>query len=118
MASDPLGFKLRNINMEFTPIITAAQVEKFQKELKDYIEGSGCKLVLEDEIFERYYKVYGEDQVSTRYVLTPAMMQALDVPPCVYSPLCNSTDIFRRINSTIFKDTRVQIKRAHGHNRP
>ena len=37
----------------------------------------GELIELEDETFERYYKVYGEDQVSTRYVLTPAMMQAL-----------------------------------------
>jgi phosphatidylinositol 4-kinase len=44
---------------------------------------------------------------SERKKAAPAMMQALEVPTCVYSPLCNSTDIFRRINSTIFKDTRV-----------
>jgi phosphatidylinositol 4-kinase A len=44
---------------------------------------------------------------SDRKKTAPSMMQALDVPECVYSPLCNSTDIFRRIHSTIFKDTRV-----------
>jgi phosphatidylinositol 4-kinase A len=46
-------------------------------------------------------------EAGDRKKTAPTMMQALDVPTCVYSPLCNSTDIFRRIHSTIFKDTRV-----------
>jgi phosphatidylinositol 4-kinase len=47
------------------------------------------------------------EQPSDRKKLAPGMMQALQVPPCVYSPLVNSTDIFRRIDSVIYKDTRV-----------
>ncbi|KAG7370685.1 phosphatidylinositol 3- and 4-kinase [Nitzschia inconspicua] len=44
---------------------------------------------------------------ADRKTTAPSMMQTLEVPNCVYSPLCNSTDIFRRIHSTIYKDTRV-----------
>lgn len=47
------------------------------------------------------------EEPSERKKLAPGMMQALQVPPCVYSPLVNSTDIFRRIDSVIYKDTRV-----------
>jgi phosphatidylinositol 4-kinase A len=47
------------------------------------------------------------EQPADRKSLAPGVMQKLEVPPCVYSPLVNSTDIFRRISSVIYKDTRV-----------
>jgi hypothetical protein len=42
-----------------------------------------------------------------RKKLAPAMMKDLEVPDSVYSPLLSSTDIFRRIHSTIYQDTKV-----------
>ena len=37
----------------------------------------GELIELEDEDFEFYFAAYGEDQVASRYVLTPALIQAL-----------------------------------------
>lgn len=38
----------------------------------------GLKLVyLEDTIFEKFFAVYGRDQIESRYILTPQMMQNL-----------------------------------------
>mmetsp|Transcript_6690 Transcript_6690/g.7580 ORF Transcript_6690/g.7580 Transcript_6690/m.7580 type:complete len:1193 (+) Transcript_6690:124-3702(+) len=37
----------------------------------------------------------------------PGMLKVLDIPDSVYSPLPSSTDIFCRIHSTIWKDTKV-----------
>ena len=42
-----------------------------------------------------------------RKKLAPVMMKDLEVPESVYSPLLSSTDIFRRIHSTIYQDTKV-----------
>lgn len=47
------------------------------------------------------------EEPANRKKLAPGLMQALKIPPCVYSPLVNSTDIFRRIDSVIYKDARV-----------
>lgn len=44
---------------------------------------------------------------AERKVLAPKMLKHLKIPPCVYSPLCNSTDIWLRVNGTLYKDTRV-----------
>ncbi|KAL3939314.1 MAG: hypothetical protein SGBAC_005936 [Bacillariaceae sp.] len=44
---------------------------------------------------------------SERKVLAPGMMKHLKIPPCVYSPLCNSTDIWRQVSGSLYKDTRV-----------
>mmetsp|Transcript_3576 Transcript_3576/g.8610 ORF Transcript_3576/g.8610 Transcript_3576/m.8610 type:complete len:1175 (-) Transcript_3576:71-3595(-) len=37
----------------------------------------------------------------------PGLMKTLEIPPSSYSPLMSSTDIFRRIHSTLWEDTRV-----------
>ena len=37
----------------------------------------------------------------------PKMLKHLEIPPCVYVPLCNSTDIWRRVSMSMYKDTRV-----------
>lgn len=37
----------------------------------------------------------------------PGMMEVLDIPESVYSPLMGSTDIFRRIHSSVWKETKV-----------
>jgi hypothetical protein len=37
----------------------------------------------------------------------PKLMKHMEIPPCVYVPLCNSTDTWRRVTATIYKDTRV-----------
>lgn len=44
---------------------------------------------------------------SERKKLAPSLMEKLMIPPCAYVPMCNSTDIWRRVDSTIAKDTRV-----------
>mmetsp|Transcript_4375 Transcript_4375/g.10930 ORF Transcript_4375/g.10930 Transcript_4375/m.10930 type:complete len:935 (-) Transcript_4375:2633-5437(-) len=47
------------------------------------------------------------EERDDRKKMAPGLMKAVNVPPCVYSPLTSSTDIFRRIDSTLYKDTRV-----------
>jgi len=42
-----------------------------------------------------------------RKKLAPGLMQKLEFPDCVYVPMCNSTDIWRRAHSTFYKETRV-----------
>jgi len=42
-----------------------------------------------------------------RKKLAPGFMQQLVVPSCVYIPMCNSTDIWRRVEKTIPAETRV-----------
>ena len=42
-----------------------------------------------------------------RKKIAPKLMKHMYVPPTVYSPLCNSTDIWRRVHGTMYKDTRV-----------
>jgi hypothetical protein len=44
---------------------------------------------------------------AERKILAPKLMKHLNVAPCVYSPLCNSTDIWRRVHGTLYKETRV-----------
>lgn len=44
---------------------------------------------------------------ADRKVIAPKLLKHLKVPPCVYSPLCGSTDIWRRINGTLYNDARV-----------
>jgi phosphatidylinositol 4-kinase A len=47
------------------------------------------------------------EERDDRKKLAPGLMKKVNVPPCVYAPLLNSTDIFRRIHSTLYKETRV-----------
>lgn len=47
------------------------------------------------------------EERDDRKKMAPGLMKAVKVPPCVYAPLLNSTDIFRRIDSTLYKETRV-----------
>jgi hypothetical protein len=44
---------------------------------------------------------------AERKILAPKLMKHLNVAPCVYLPLCNSTDIWRRVHGTLYKETRV-----------
>ena len=37
----------------------------------------------------------------------PGLMEKLLIPEMVYSPLCNSSDIWRRVSGTLYKETRV-----------
>lgn len=37
----------------------------------------------------------------------PGLMEELQIPECVYLPLCNSTDTWRRVDKTLAKETRV-----------
>ncbi len=42
-----------------------------------------------------------------RKVLAPGLVSEVELPPCAYVPLCKSTDVWRRVNSVMAKDTRV-----------
>jgi phosphatidylinositol 4-kinase A len=42
-----------------------------------------------------------------RKQLAPQLMKSMNIAPCVYSPLCNSTNIWRRVTGTFYADTRV-----------
>jgi len=44
---------------------------------------------------------------AERKILAPQLLEGLVIPPCVYVPLCNSTDIWKRVCVAIAKDTRV-----------
>jgi len=44
---------------------------------------------------------------SERKALAPDLVQKLEIPSCAYIPLCNSTDIWRRVQSPISQETRV-----------
>jgi len=44
---------------------------------------------------------------ETRKILAPGHVDAIFTPPCVYVPLCNSSDIWRRVHNSISKETRV-----------
>lgn len=47
------------------------------------------------------------EEASDRKTLAPGLVKALEIPPCVYLPLCNSSDTWRRVGGTLYKDTRV-----------
>ncbi len=42
-----------------------------------------------------------------RKAQAPGLVQALNTPPCVYIPLCNSTDMWKRVSSAVANETRV-----------
>jgi phosphatidylinositol 4-kinase len=42
-----------------------------------------------------------------RKKIAPKLMKHMYVAPTVYSPLCNSSDIWRRVHGTLYKDTKV-----------
>ena len=44
---------------------------------------------------------------SERKKVAPGLVKNLEIPPNAYSPLVSSTDIFRRLHSTLSTDTRV-----------
>mmetsp|Transcript_33204 Transcript_33204/g.38670 ORF Transcript_33204/g.38670 Transcript_33204/m.38670 type:complete len:959 (+) Transcript_33204:114-2990(+) len=44
---------------------------------------------------------------ADRKVLAPQYVDAMTTPSCVYIPLCNSTDVWRRVHSPAPKETRV-----------
>jgi len=47
------------------------------------------------------------EEREERKKFAPGMMQQLHIPSCAYLPLCNSTDIWRRIDKTVHNETRV-----------
>lgn len=42
-----------------------------------------------------------------RKALAPGLAAAVKLPPCAYVPLCKSTDVWRRVECVMSKDTRV-----------
>jgi phosphatidylinositol 4-kinase len=44
---------------------------------------------------------------TERKLLAPRLMEKLSIPSCSYVPMCNSTDLWRRVSSVVAKDTRV-----------
>ena len=42
-----------------------------------------------------------------RKKLAPTYMEEIEIPPKVYVPLCNSTDIWRRVHKAVSKDVKV-----------
>jgi phosphatidylinositol 4-kinase len=44
---------------------------------------------------------------AERKILAPKMLKHLTIPPCVYSPLCNSTDTWLQVTGSLYQDTRV-----------
>lgn len=42
-----------------------------------------------------------------RKAMAPGLAAAVKLPPCGYVPLCKSTDVWRRVESVMSKDTRV-----------
>jgi phosphatidylinositol 4-kinase len=47
------------------------------------------------------------EEREERKALAPGYVRELGTPSCVYIPLCNSTDIWRRVQTTFAKETRV-----------
>jgi hypothetical protein len=46
-------------------------------------------------------KLHRDVPKENRKIEAPKLLQELEIPPCVYVPLCNSTDLWRRVHSTI-----------------
>jgi len=44
---------------------------------------------------------------AMRKELAPTLVERMDTPPCIYVPLCNSTDVWRRVQTSISTETRV-----------
>jgi hypothetical protein len=47
------------------------------KILDKWFEGRGQAIQLENPTFEKYFKVFGSDQVEARYILSPSVMERL-----------------------------------------
>lgn len=44
---------------------------------------------------------------AERKKIAPTLMRHMEIKPCVYSPLCGSTEVWRRVQGVLYKDTRV-----------
>lgn len=44
---------------------------------------------------------------ADRKKIAPTLLKHMEIKPCVYSPLCGSTEVFRRVHGVLYKDTRV-----------
>jgi phosphatidylinositol 4-kinase len=44
---------------------------------------------------------------ADRKKIAPTLLRHLEIRSCVYSPLCGSTEVWRRIHGVLYKDTRV-----------
>lgn len=44
---------------------------------------------------------------AERKKIAPSIIRHIEIKPCVYSPLCGSTEVFKRIHGVLYKDTRV-----------
>lgn len=61
-----------------TFILPEHAAKKFNKFGMSINDGGKTELVkLENPVFEKIFKVYGTDQIESRYVLTPTMMEAI-----------------------------------------
>jgi hypothetical protein len=78
--------------------LTAAQRARYEffRDERDFVRR------LTDIAEELRFKVPAD-----RKKKAPKMMKHMEIPPCVYVPLCNSTDTWRRVTATLYKDTRV-----------
>jgi len=78
--------------------LTPGQLSRYEffKDERDFV-GNLCRLA-EDLRFK---------EPAERKILAPQYMKDLPVPSCCYLPLCNSTDIWRRVDKTLPKDTKV-----------
>ena len=85
-------------HMRLVEDLTPSQKARFQffKDERDFVRNV-CDVAEELRFVER----------SERKKLAPGFMEHLKVPACVYIPMCNSTDIWRRVEKTIPKETRV-----------
>lgn len=83
---------------QFMQDLTATQKARYHffKNQRDYLRN--LTQVAEDLRFQ---------ERDDRKALAPQFVDALDTPSCVYIPLCNSTDVWRRVSTAVAKETRV-----------
>mmetsp|Transcript_86811 Transcript_86811/g.250779 ORF Transcript_86811/g.250779 Transcript_86811/m.250779 type:complete len:879 (-) Transcript_86811:1573-4209(-) len=44
---------------------------------------------------------------ADRKKIAPTLMRHMEIKPCVYSPLCGSTEVWKRVHGVLYRDTRV-----------
>ena len=70
-------FFVARFNKKFDTPVYIVSTEK-GADTRSYLEGSmGEQVKLEDPEFMKMFKVYGQDQVEARYILTPSLMERL-----------------------------------------
>ena len=98
MSGEEISNEGHHSQKQFMQDLTATQKERyyFFKNQRDYLRN--LTQVAEDLRFQ---------ERDERKRLAPQYVNALDTPSCVYIPLCNSTDIWRRVSAEVAKETRV-----------